>query len=151
MKQVQTAPREWLLLSYSIPREPSARRVYVWRKLKSLNAQAVQGAVWALPLSERNREHLQWLATEIEEMKGQAAVWVARPLSRRQDEKLLKSHREPIDRIYREILAALRKGRPDLRALSRRFQQAQMLGDSGNRLAEEVRRRLVKGRGGSTK
>ena len=33
---------DWLLLAYKIPREPTAGRVYVWRKLKQLGAIAVQ-------------------------------------------------------------------------------------------------------------
>lgn len=149
MKQEESAAREWLLLSYSVPREPSARRVYVWRKLKSLGAQAVQGAVWSLPSTERSREQLQWLAAEIDEMGGEAALWRATSLSSRQDATLVKRFSEPVAKAYRDILAALRKAHPDLAALSRKFQQVQAGDHFGGGLAAQVRRRLVAARGGS--
>jgi len=36
----------WIVLTYRVPREPSANRVYVWRKLKQLGAIALQDAAW---------------------------------------------------------------------------------------------------------
>ena len=40
--------QEWLLLVHKIPREPTAGRVYVWRKLKQLGAggQSALSLVW---------------------------------------------------------------------------------------------------------
>ena len=55
----------WLLLAYKIPREPSASRVYVWRKMKQLGAVLLQDAVWVLPESARTREQFQWLAADL--------------------------------------------------------------------------------------
>ena len=52
----------WLLLAYKVPREPSANRVYVWRKLKRLGAVALQDAVWVLPATAHTRERFRWLA-----------------------------------------------------------------------------------------
>jgi len=39
----------WVLLTYKIPREPTASRAYVWRKLKRLGALLMHDAVWVLP------------------------------------------------------------------------------------------------------
>ncbi|MEK7467019.1 MAG: Chromate resistance protein ChrB [Planctomycetota bacterium] len=147
MKQEDSSGRDWLLLSYSIPREPSATRVYVWRKLRGLAAHAVQDAVWLLPATERNREKFQWLASEIDEMGGQAALWQARSLTSRQDAALLKRFREPVEKIYREILVALRKPKPGLSSLSRRFREAQANDHFGDGLASQVRRRLLSTKG----
>ena len=55
----------WLLLVYRIPREPTAGRVFVWRKLKQLGAIALQDAAWVLPKTPRTQEQFQWLAAEI--------------------------------------------------------------------------------------
>ena len=46
---------KWLMLIYSVPRHPSASRLYVWRKLKRLGAIMLQDAVWVLPLTHRTR------------------------------------------------------------------------------------------------
>src|SRR5690348_15616912 len=50
---------QWLLLIYKFPREPTASRVYDWRKLKQLGAIALQDAVWVLPATPRTQEQLQ--------------------------------------------------------------------------------------------
>ena len=68
---------KWLSLAYKIPREPSANRVYVWRKMKQLGAVLLQDAVWVLPESPRTREQFQWLAAEITELGGEASLWAA--------------------------------------------------------------------------
>jgi hypothetical protein len=65
----------WLLLVYKIPREPTASRVYVWRKLKQLGAISLQDATWALPATPRTQEQLQWLASEIVELGGEASLF----------------------------------------------------------------------------
>ena len=45
----------WLLLSYKVPREPTANRVSVWRKLKKLGAVSLQDSVWVLPATPHTR------------------------------------------------------------------------------------------------
>jgi len=60
----------WLLLHYRLPAQPSALRVYIWRKLKRLSAILLNDAVWVLPDTPRTAEHFQWLAAEIQEMQG---------------------------------------------------------------------------------
>ena len=70
---------EWVLLSYRLPREPSAPRVALWRRLKRLGvAQVVDGLV-ALPADARTREQLEWVAEEVLEQGGTSSVWLARP------------------------------------------------------------------------
>src|SRR5438094_1715917 len=98
--------RDWLLLLYSIPREPTAPRVAVWRKLKRLGALLLADAAWVLPAREATREQLRWLAAEIGEAGGEALVWEAR-LAVGQDEALVEQFAAQVDGPYREILAAL--------------------------------------------
>ena len=65
----------WLLLAHRVPRDPTAHRVAVWRKLKRLGAVLILDSVWALPANARTREHLRWLAAEIEESGGEVLIW----------------------------------------------------------------------------
>src|SRR5438874_12088737 len=67
---------EWVLLAYRLPREPSTPRSALWRKLRRLGAAQVLDGLAALPLDARNREQLGWLAEEVVEAGGEAAVWV---------------------------------------------------------------------------
>ena len=70
----------WLFLVYRIPQEPSAGRVFVWRKLQQLCAISLQDAIWVLPKTQRSREQFQWLASEIKELKGESTLWEVQAL-----------------------------------------------------------------------
>ena len=42
----------WLLLTYKVPAEPSARRIAIWRKLKGMGAIYLQNGVCVLPKAD---------------------------------------------------------------------------------------------------
>src|SRR5437773_8936568 len=102
-------PRTWLLLAYKMPRDPTAGRVFVWRKLKQLGAIALQDAVWVLPRTPRTQEQFQWLAAEITELKGEVMMWEAEQLYATDPDALRRQLTEPVEAEYREILAAIKK------------------------------------------
>jgi len=138
----------WLLLVYKVPPEPTARRVYVWRKLKRLGAILLHDAVWVLPPTPYTREQLQWLSAEIVEMTGEALLWEAQLLSD-QEEALVQQFVMQVDTVYREILAALDKEEPDLVALSRQYQQIKASDYFRSPLEQEVRQALMAATGGT--
>jgi hypothetical protein len=138
----------WVLLHYKIPPVPSARRVYVWRKLKRLGAVLVQDAVWVLPATERTREQFQWLAAEIEEQGGEALYWEARLLAAAHEEALRGLFAGQVDGEYQAILVALQEPEADLAALARRYQQVQAADYFQSALGRQVRATLLAGREG---
>ncbi|MSR60636.1 MAG: ChrB protein [Planctomycetaceae bacterium] len=138
---------QWLLLVYKIPREPTAGRVYVWRKLKQLGAVALQDAVWVLPSSPRTQEQFQWLAAEIAELGGEVHVWEARQLYAT-NQVLTQKFIEPVETEYREILAALKRKDRDLGALSKRYQQTSARDYFQSELGRQLRKRLLAAEGG---
>jgi hypothetical protein len=138
----------WLLLIYKVPNEPSARRVYVWRKLKGLGAILVHDAAWVLPATAHTREKLQWLATEIKDMQdGHAMLWEAQEVFTGQDDNLAEQFREQVDRMYHEILSQLEKEEADLMGLSKQYQQAKLQDYFHSELGEQVREALISRRG----
>lgn len=139
----------WLLFHYKVPAEPSARRVYVWRKLKRLGAIMLHDAVWILPNTPRTLEQFQWLATEIEEMGGEARLWEAQPLLSG-DEKLVSQFLAQVDSAYREILVELEHSETSeekLANLSRRYQQIKRQDFFHAEAGQQVRQALLKARG----
>jgi hypothetical protein len=72
-------PGEWVLLSYRVPREPSTKRIAIWRKLKALGVGQISDGLVALPADARTREHLEWIAQEVTEAGGTASIWISRP------------------------------------------------------------------------
>lgn len=114
---------KWLLLMYKIPPEPSARRVFIWRKLKRIGALLHQESCWILPSNTRTQEQFQWLSAEIIEMGGEASFWEASLLLGAADETLKQKFIEQVDQLFLEIMEKLEKGEGDLESLSRRYQQ----------------------------
>ena len=133
----------WLLLVYRIPREPTAGRVFVWRKLRALGAVALQDAVWVLPRTRQTQEQFQWLAAEITELRGEAVVWEAEQVYPTEPDWLRRRFLEPVEVEYRAILAALKKRKPDLAALSKRFQEAHARDHFGSELGRQTRAKLL--------
>src|SRR2546423_7069436 len=94
----------WLLLVYKVPREPTALRASVWRKLKRLGAELLHDAVWVLPMTDWTHEQMQWLAVDILEMGGEAHVWEAQELLGGQEEWLVQQFLTRSDGAYQEVL-----------------------------------------------
>lgn len=137
----------WVLLHYKIPREPSAPRVYVWRKLKRLGALLVQDAVWVLPATPRTREEFQWLAVEIGEQGGEASVWEGHLTLAGQDAALVQQFMAQVEVEYGALLDALARSDADLAALARRYQQVQGQDYFQSVLGQQVRAVLLAARG----
>lgn len=135
--------QKWLLLTYRIPREPTAGRVFVWRKLKRLGAVAIQDAVWVLPSTSRTREQFQWLVSEIKELEGEAVLWEGDQIDATDPESLQRQFSEPVDAECRGILAALKKKNRDLAALSQRFRDVAARDFFGSELCRRVREELL--------
>jgi hypothetical protein len=141
----------WLLLVYKIPREPTAGRVYVWRKLKQLGAIPLQDAAWVLPANSRTREQFQWLASEIAELSGEASLFVSELVIANDKISLRERFEAPVVEAYKEILSALKHRHPDLAALSKRYQQTKDLDYFQSPWGERVRSQLLAAERGAAK
>jgi len=63
----------WLIFFYTVPSRPVSNRMKVWRRLNKAGAVQLKGAVYILPFNDEHYELLQWLVTEIAEMRGEGA------------------------------------------------------------------------------
>jgi hypothetical protein len=146
VEQEQKIP--WVLLVYKIPREPTASRAQVWRKLKRLGALLLHDAVWVLPATPWTREQFQWLAVEIGELDGEAHLWESHLLLNGQAEALVQQFQARVDATYQKILEELAEEDADLVALSRTYQQVRAQDYFHSELGTHVRERLMSARGG---
>jgi hypothetical protein len=146
MERVQE--RWWIVLVYKVPREPTARRASVWRKLKRLGALLLHDAVWVLPATPWTREQFQWLAVEITELGGEAFIWESRSLLDGQEALLEAQFRVRVEAAYQEILTELEQENADVIALSRKYQQVKMHDYFQTEQGKLVRMRLLAIRGG---
>lgn len=138
----------WVLLTYKIPREPTASRAYVWRKLKRLGALLMHDAVWVLPATPWTHEQLQWLVVEIGELGGEAQLWESRLLLNGQADTLVNQFEARVNTAYQEILDELEQDNADLVTLSRKYQQVRTQDYFQSELGQLVRARLMTARGG---
>ena len=138
----------WVLLVYKIPREPTASRAQVWRKLKRLGALLLHDAVWVLPATPWTREQFQWLAVEIGELGGEAHLWESHLLLNGQADALVQQFQARVDAAYQEILDEVEQEDADLVALSRKYQQVRAQDYFHSALGTHVRERLMSARGG---
>lgn len=115
---------QWVLLSYRMPREPSTRRIAVWRKLKRLGVGQLGDGVVALPADARTREQLEWIAEEIIEAAGSASVWIARPATLAAERELATSMAAARAAEYEALIAEAAPGparTADPQSLARRL------------------------------
>jgi hypothetical protein len=139
---------KWLLFVYKVPREPTAGRVYVWRKMKQLGALALQDAIWVLPATARTQEQFQWIAAEIVELGGDATLWKSDVVGGADDAGLVARFTKQADKEYAEILAGLRRKGPDLKAISERYRSVAARDYFESDQGRKVREKLLDVRGG---
>lgn len=136
----------WLLLTYSLPSEPSARRVYVWRKLKRLGAITIFDAVWVLPQTPRTREQFQWLAAEIQESGGEAMFWQAQTGLVGQEEMLIHQFQRQVDETYVVLLDRMVGNQVELTTAAQEYQQIQQKDYFQSTIGLQIRERLLAAR-----
>jgi len=136
----------WLLLTYKLPTEPSARRVYIWRKLKRLGALTIFDAVWVLPDTPRTHEQFQWLAAEIQELGGEAMFWKAQAEMVGQEESLIAQFQDQVNEAYRVLLDRIVLKQVELTKAAQEYQQLQQKDYFPSEIGQQIRERLLAGR-----
>src|SRR5947208_3250798 len=96
------AESDWVLLAYRMPREPSAPRVTVWRKLRRLGAVQVVDGLVALPANAETVEAFGWIADEVIEGGGEAWAWRATG-SKQQDRALRQQLKDAVAEEYTRL------------------------------------------------
>ncbi len=122
---------QWVLLAYRVPREPSAPRLAVWRKLKRLGVAQLGDGLVALPLDSRNREQLQWVADRVIEAGGDASIWTASPETSAQERQMAARMQAAIADQYIAVIAEAREtiaGGADRRTLARLRRELDRIG-----------------------
>jgi len=143
----------WVLLCYRVPREPSAPRIAIWRKLKRLGVGQLGDGLVALPADARTREQLEWVAEEVTEAGGSAGVWLARPATVAQERELAAVMAASRAAEYTALIgeaeaalgaqaaaraAALRRLRGELRRITRRDYFPPLVGVQARAAVEDL-------------
>ena len=71
------SPTDWIVINYTLPREPSRVRVSLWRKLKKVGAINIQQSMWILPMTDEHYRLFSEIKDEISQNHGEAFVMKA--------------------------------------------------------------------------
>lgn len=118
-----TPEPRWLLLIHQVPPKPDYVRVKIRRRLQGIGAVALKRTVYALPASEETREDFEWMAREIAELGGEAAVCEATFLEPATGARLVAALRAERTREYDEIALSAQREAADVDRLKRRLAQ----------------------------
>jgi len=94
----------WLLLTYKVPPEPSAKRIALWRKLKGLGAVYLQNGVCLLPKTDRHIRQLKMLENDILENNGSCVILETIALDHTQQDRVVTRFKSDRDDAYEEII-----------------------------------------------
>ena len=64
----------WVVINYTLPREPSRVRVSLWRKLKKIGAVNIQQSMWILPMTDENLSLLNGIKSEVYQNNGEVST-----------------------------------------------------------------------------
>lgn len=103
IKMAECADGKWLLLIHQIPPKPAYLRVKVWRRLQSLGAVAIKNTVYVIPKNDETLEDFQWVAREIIENGGEAAICAAAFIEGLSDEQVEALFRAARDADYSQF------------------------------------------------
>lgn len=120
---IESSPQEprWLLLIHQIPPKPDYARVKIRRRLQAIGAVPLKRTVYALPATDETREDFEWVAREITELGGEAAVCEAVFLEPAPVDRLVAALRSARTREYDEIALSSQRQTADVDRLKRRL------------------------------
>lgn len=111
--RIEEETMQWVALSYSLPpKSSSSPRVNLWRRLRRLGAVSPAGSLYLLPARDECIEGFEWLAQEIQQLKGQALVMRVEEFTGMTDQELVELFRASRGEDYQELeteLAELEK------------------------------------------
>jgi len=98
-----TIDNDWLLLGYTLPKEPSRLRVSIWRRLRKIGAVYTSQGFWILPNQPPFSMHAAPLIEEIRNFNGEVLAFIAQDLEPSQHEQVKEKFLKARDDEYEEM------------------------------------------------
>jgi len=95
---------EWLMLNFTLPKEPSRVRVSVWRKLKKSGSVNIGQSLWLLPLADTHEKTFQNIAEEILQNNGDAYILRSAFISMGNKSDIREMFNKARDEEYKEFI-----------------------------------------------
>jgi hypothetical protein len=98
----------WLTLLITVPPAPIRHRVGVWRKLRRMGAVPLKGSGWMLPETPETTELFQWLAQEVQSIRGHAMLLRVDGIETMSDEQVAVLFHEARTSDYQAVMQGCR-------------------------------------------
>ena len=95
--------RQWLLLIYKVPQDPTRFRTYLWRQMRMLGALSLQQMVCLLPKTPDHVSEMQRLVAKIEEFRGEAHVLTFTSPSKEWEDRIITRFNATVNEDYAEV------------------------------------------------
>jgi hypothetical protein len=96
--------KDWLIINYNLPTEPSRHRVAIWRRLKKIGAINIQQSMWILPNNEENYLVLQKISQDIESNEGESLLMKSIFFEEKHEERVISLFNSIRDEEYMELI-----------------------------------------------
>jgi hypothetical protein len=95
--------RQWLLLIYKVPQDPTRFRTYLWRQMRMLGALSLQQMVCLLPKTPDHESEMQRLVAKIEGFGGEAHVLTFTSPSKEWEDRIITRFNATVNEDYAEV------------------------------------------------
>lgn len=95
---------KWIILTYTLPKEPSRPRVAIWRALKKAGAVNLQQSIWVLPDTENHRLTFRKICLNIDENGGETLVMEGVFYEEEHENRVKALFRQMRDEEYAEFI-----------------------------------------------
>jgi DNA-binding transcriptional regulator PaaX len=112
--------RQWLLLIYKVPQDPTRFRTYLWRQMRMLGALSLQQMVCLLPKTPDLEAEFMRLAYKIEEFGGEANLLEITSPNREWEDRIIAGFNATVDEEYAEIAENEERFQDEIRRESRK-------------------------------
>jgi hypothetical protein len=112
--------RQWLLLIYKVPQDPTRFRTYLWRQMRMLGALNLQQMVCLLPKTPDLESEFMRLAYKIEEFGGEANLLTITSPSKEWEDRIIAGFNATVDEEYAEIAENEERFQDEIRRESRK-------------------------------
>jgi Protein ChrB, N-terminal len=96
--------RQWLLLIYKVPQDPTRFRTYLWRQMRMLGALSLQQMVCLLPMTPDHEREIQRLVAKIVEFRGEAHALTFASPSKEWEDGIIARFNAIVDEEYAEVV-----------------------------------------------
>jgi len=112
--------RQWLLLIYKVPKDPTRFRTYLWRQMRMIGALSLQQMVCLLPKTPDLESEFMRLAYKIEEFGGEVNLLEITSPNREWEDRIIASFNATVNEEYAEIAENEERFQDEIRRESRK-------------------------------